>query len=79
MAAPWKEEEEEREEGGRKKERRGKRGPGRSPGKLFLKRDFTPFPGLVRASRLRFWTPLTEISLLVKLPPQEDAWTQRSV
>ena len=35
-------------------------------------------PALVGASRFRFWTPLTEVSLLEKLPPPEDAWTQRS-
>ena len=46
-ARGWGEEMEEKERG----RREGKRGPGRSPGVRFLKRDFTPFPGPV----CRFW------------------------
>ena len=54
---------------GRGEEKKEKRGPGRSPGAIFSKCVFTLSPGLVGDCRLCFWTPLTEIFVLVKFQP----------
>ena len=44
----------------------GEAGSGAQPLRYFLKCVFTLSPGLAESSRLRFWTPLAEISLLMK-------------
>ena len=55
-------------------------GSGAQPRRYFLKCVFSLSPGLAGRSRLCFWTPLTEISLLVKFqpdraPPAQDPET----